>query len=123
MSLSQKQRDIIVGLLLGDGSLEFDGFKASRLQIKQAERKGEYVAWLYQNLADFVKTVPQQRSDTQQWYFSTRSLRELEEFRDLFYRDRRKVVPKQISELLKSPISLAAPYILSCFAYKLPPQL
>ena len=105
--LSQKQKDIIVGTLLGDGSLEYDKFKASRLQIKQSESKKEYVMWLYENLANLVRTSPKQRPDTNQWYFSTRSLRSLEEFRRLFYENKRKIVPKSIKDLLQSPISLA----------------
>ena len=31
MQLSQKQKEIVIGTLLVDGYLEFDGFKASRL--------------------------------------------------------------------------------------------
>lgn len=107
MDLSQLQKDIIIGTLLGDGSLEYDKFKASRLQIKQAERKKEYVIWLYEMLANLVKTPPKQRLDTLQWYFSTRSLRSLEEFRKNFYITGRKNVPENIKMLLKSPISLA----------------
>ena len=107
MNFTQAQKDIIVGLLLGDGSLEFDDFKASRLQIKQSEPKKEYVFWLYKNLAGFVKTPPKQRPDTRQWYFSTRSLREMEYYRKLFYRDGIKIVPKNINELIVSPITLA----------------
>lgn len=107
MSLSQKQKDIIVGLLLGDGYIEFDGFKASRLQIKQAECKKEYVFWLYDQLADLVRTPPKQRPDTKQWYFSTRSIIEMEEFRLLFYKNRRKIVPENIEELISSPVTLA----------------
>ncbi len=63
--------------------------------------------WLYENLANLVKTQPKQRPDTNQWYFSTRSLRSLEEFRKLFYENKRKIVPKSIKDLLQSPISLA----------------
>ncbi|MEA2715221.1 MAG: hypothetical protein QOG91_249 [Candidatus Parcubacteria bacterium] len=107
MDLSQRQTDIIVGTLLGDGSLEHDKFKASRLQIKQAERKKEYVMWLYENLATLVRTPPKQRPDTLQWYFSTRSLISLEEFRNAFYSNGRKTVPHSIKSLLKSPITLA----------------
>ncbi|MFA6974790.1 MAG: hypothetical protein WC237_02430 [Candidatus Paceibacterota bacterium] len=107
MDLSQIQKDIIVGTLLGDGSLEYDKFKASRLQIKQADRKKEYVIWLYENLANLVRTLPKQRPDTLQWYFSTRSLRLLEEFRKIFYENRRKIVPHSIKNILNSPISLA----------------
>lgn len=105
--LTQTQKDIIVGTLLGDGSLEHDKFKASRLQIKQADRKKEYVIWLYEKLANLVKTPPKQRPDTLQWYFSTRSLRSLEEFRVIFYENGRKTVPYSIKNMLNSPISLA----------------
>lgn len=107
VDLSQLQKDIIVGTLLGDGSLEHDKFKASRLQIKQAKIKKEYVIWLYERLANLVKTPPKQKSDTLQWYFSTRSLRSLEEFRNIFYKNRRKIVPRSIRILLNSPVSLA----------------
>ena len=96
MALSQTQEQIVTGLLLGDGYLEFDKFKASRLQIKQAERKREYVFWLYTHFADKVRTPPKQRLDTRQWYFSTRSLRELEELRNIFYSRGKKVVPQNI---------------------------
>lgn len=107
MSLSQEQKDIVVGLLLGDGSLEFDGFKSSRLQIKQCERKREYVFWLYDHLSDHVKTAPKQRMDYRQWYFSTKSTGELEVYRQIFYKNRRKIVPKNISSLITSPVTLA----------------
>jgi len=107
MSLSQTQEQIVAGLLLGDGYLEFDKFKASRLQIKQAKCKRDYVFWLYSQLAEKVKTPPKQRLDTMQWYFSTRSLRELELWRQIFYPKGKKVVPKNITELLCEPIALA----------------
>ena len=107
MALSQTQERIVAGLLLGDGYLEFDKFKASRLQIKQAERKKEYVFWLYSHLVDKVRTSPKQRSDTKQWYFSTRSLRELELWRKIFYPQGKNIVPKNISDLLTDPITLA----------------
>lgn len=107
MTLTQLQQDIIVGLLLGDGSLEFNGFKGSRLQIKQCESKKEYVFWLYRQLACYVKTPPKQRPDTLQWYFSTRSLRELECYRNIFYVDRIKIVPSNIQDMFLSPVTLA----------------
>jgi hypothetical protein len=107
VNLSQRQKEIVIGTLLGDGYLEFDGFKASRLQIKQCEFKKEYVFWLYEELKNLVRTPPKQRKDNQQWYFSTRSLEELDSLRILFYNERRKLVPLTIEKLLVSPLSLA----------------
>ncbi len=107
MALSKTQEQIVIGLLLGDGYLEFDKFKASRLQIKQAECKKEYVLWLYDQFVTKVKTGPKQRPDTLQWYFSTRSLSDMEKYRLLFYKDRKKIVPRNIKEILTSPLTLA----------------
>ncbi len=106
-SLSKIQSDILVGLMLGDGNLEFNGYRGTRLQIKQSEEKREYVWWLYGHFTDLVKTPPQQRKDTSQWYFGTRFFEDLEDLRKVFYVDRKKVLPKNIDDLFQSPLTLA----------------
>ena len=58
-----------------------------------------------------MKTPPQQRKDTNQWYFSTRALEELTDLRALFYRDKKKVVPRDIQNLISSPVSIAVWYM------------
>jgi hypothetical protein len=87
---SKHQQGILVGLLLGDGSLEFNGYRSSRLQIKQSVNKKEYVFWLYEQFSEIVKTPPQQRKDTKQWYFGTRFVEEFESLRKMFYQNGRK---------------------------------
>lgn len=106
-TLSNVQRDILVGLMLGDGNLEFNGYRGTRLQIKQSEEKKGYVLWLYSQFADLVRTPPQQRPDTNQWYFGTRFFENLEDLRKVFYHDRKKVVPVNISGMFQSPLTLA----------------
>ncbi len=106
MPLSQIQQYILTGLLLGDGCLERKS-KNSRLQVKQSVGKKEYVFWLYNYFSEFVKTPPQQRKDTDQWYFATRSLPQFEEWNTVFYKNRKKIVPENISQLLASPVTLA----------------
>lgn len=101
------QRDILVGLMLGDGSLEYNGYRGTRLQVKQSEEKRDYVDWLYDQFTEMVRTPPKQRSDTMQWYFGTRFYENLEEIRQIFYRDGRKVVPHNIAEYCDSPLTLA----------------
>lgn len=106
-NLSQKQRDILIGLILGDGSLEFNGYRGTRLQVKQSEEKREYVFWLYSQFAHITRTPPQQRQDTRQWYFGTRFYENLENLRKIFYKDRKKVIPENIADLIQSPLTLA----------------
>lgn len=76
-NLTKWQKDILIGLVLGDGNLEFNGCRGTRLQVKQEEKKQEYVIWLYNQFSTIVKTPPQQRRDTGQWYFGTRYYTEL----------------------------------------------
>lgn len=106
-AISTQQRDVLVGLMLGDGNLEFNGYRGTRLQVKQSEERKEYVFWLYSQFAHMTKTPPQKRTDTRQWYFGTRFFENLEELRSIFYVHRTKVVPENITELFQSPLTLA----------------
>ena len=109
--ISKVQREIIIGSILGDGSLEFDGNVGTRLQIKQCAKYKNYVIWLHKKLKNLCKSEPKQRKDNNQWYFSTRALKELTSLYNLFYNKERKIIPKNISKLLISPITLAVWYM------------
>lgn len=110
--MNRTQRDIVIGTILGDGCLEFNGYRGTRLQIKQKDGHKQYVMWLYKNLSDLCRTGPQQRKDTKQWYFSTRTLEELTELHKVFYsRQKRKRVPAEIASLVTSPLSIAVWYM------------
>lgn len=106
-NLSNLQLDILTGLMLGDGNLEHNGYRGTRLQVKQSEEKREYVFWLYDQFADLTKTPPQQRQDTQQWYFGTRFYEDLQDLRKVFYSDRKKVLPEDIAKRMQSPLTIA----------------
>ncbi len=105
--LSRKQKEIILGSILGDGCLEFNGNVGTRLQIKQSSKRKEYVFWLYENFKNLCRSNPKQKRDNYQWYFSTRSLKELTSFYDLFYPKGKKRIPDNISALVCSPLTLA----------------
>lgn len=106
-NLSKEQRDILVGLMLGDGNLEYNGCRGTRMQVKQSCERKEYVMWLYDNFKQFTKTPPQERKDTKQWYFGTRFYEDFEEIRKNFYKDRVKIIPDNIAHIFDSPITLA----------------
>lgn len=109
--LSQRQKNIITGSVLGDGYLEFDGYKGTRLQIKQSKRYKEYVFWLYKELHELCKSAPKRKKNTGQWYFSTRYKKELTDLRNKFYSKGKKIIPLDIAEILKSGLSLAIWYL------------
>lgn len=106
MKLTQRQQDIIIGTILGDGYLETKG-DITRLQLKQSVEKKEYVLWLYGELKNLCKSEPKQRVDNNQWYVNTRYFPELTSLKRIFYRNGIKIIPKNINLLLPNPLSLA----------------
>lgn len=111
--LSSRQREILTGLLLGDGHLETqnDG-RTYRLKVEQAVRKKEYVDWLFQEFREFVCTEPKEKektrneSQTRNVGFGTLSVGNFRFHAHQFYQGKRKVIPKRIDKLL-SPLALA----------------
>lgn len=105
--LTEMQRAIVVGTVLGDGSL-IETFSKNnlRLQIDHAIAQKEYVFWKYEILKPFVLTMPTYQLKNKSWRFRTISHPELTEIGKLFYRDRQKIVPQEIVCLLE-PIGLA----------------
>ena len=107
INLTDHQRNIIVGTVLGDGSLIETASKNNFcLQIDHCNAQKEYVFWKYEALDLLVPTPPKYQSKNKSWRFRTISHPELTEIGKLFYRNRIKVVPKEIASLL-TPLGLA----------------
>ena len=103
-SLSEMQRAIVVGSLLGDGAMRC---KANALlEINHSFHQRSYVDWKYSHLAELVRTPPRARDGNEgriAYRFVTRSLPELTHYYRLFYESGRKVVP----ELVLTELALA----------------
>lgn len=113
LKLSRKQRDILVGLMLGDGHLETQNQgKTYRLKIEYAAAKSDYCQQIYEIFQEWVLTPPKPRSKnssghlSQNIAFSTLSHGAFRFYAQQFYLDGRKVVPSRIKKLL-TPIGLA----------------
>ena len=96
-SLTQEQKSIIIGSLLGDGYLRIvPGRKNAFLEINRSLAEKNYVDWKYQKLKDLVKSPPKQRKGQGQriaYRFFTRQHPELTKLYKKFYRGREKIVP------------------------------
>ena len=104
-SLTEIQRSIVIGSLLGDGSMRCK--TNALLEINHGIRQKFYVDWKYQHLAQFVLTPPKSRRGNGKrvaYRFTTRSLPELTPFYWWFYPNRKKIIP---DNLLLDPLSLA----------------
>jgi recombination protein RecA len=103
-SLSEVQQAIIVGSLLGDGSMRCK--TNALLEINHCWEQRDYVDWKYRHLAELVRTPPKMRrgNGTRLAYrFVTLSVPVLTPLFRLFYHGRRKRVP----ELELPPLALA----------------
>jgi hypothetical protein len=103
-SLSEVQHDIVIGSLLGDGSMRCRA--NALLEINHSFHQRSYVDWKYRHLAELVRTPPKVRDGNgrrRAYRFVTLSLPALTHYFRLFYESGRKTVP----ELELSPLALA----------------
>ena len=114
LKLTETQRSIIVGTVLGDGHLETqNGRKTFRLKIEHSSRQEAYVAWLYEQLQDWVRTplATKQKQlagvTSTHFWFQTLSVVQFRFYGLQFYDSLgHKQVPKIIRRLL-TPLALA----------------
>lgn len=113
MELTERQKAIIVGAILGDSSLEKE-WRNPRLRFAHSINQKEYLLWKYQELRDIsgnpvlIKQKYWKNGKIyESWQFSTRALPELLYYWNLFCPDRRKKIPMNISDILVHPLSLA----------------
>jgi len=112
--LTKRQKTILIGMLLGDCCLEKNG-KHVRLRIEHGLSQRGYLSWKFQEFKNLATDRPRivksfhskTRKSYPRWHFSTFSFPELNVYWHRFYPRKRKRVPKNILELLKSPLSLA----------------
>jgi hypothetical protein len=114
LRLSQIQKEILVGVLLGDACLESQNQgRTYRLKIEQSARHRDYVYHLYQVFQAWVLTPPQKRLHHASngtlcvsWAFQTISHAAFRFYAHQFYREGKKRVPPLIHRWL-TPRSLA----------------
>ena len=103
-SLSETQRSLIVGTLLGDGAMRC---KVNALiEINHSAEQRVYVDWKHQQLAELVGTPPKPRNGRGgrvAYRFTTLSRPELTPYFRAFYPNGKKVVPP----VTLTPIALA----------------
>ena len=107
-SLTQLQKSIIIGSILGDGYLRiFPGRKNALLEINHSFKVKDYVDWKYLVLKNVSGSPPKIRKGNGKrlaYRFYTKQLPELTNLLKEFYRNGKKIVP---DNLILNPIILA----------------
>ncbi len=105
-SLTEEQKSILIGCLLGDGTLRRK--RNTLLEINHSDKQRDYVFWIYSKFRGLVSTPPKIRVsglNRKSYRFTTRSLSFLNEFYESFYsKSHQKTVPR---DLRLNPLSLA----------------
>ena len=100
-SFTPLEREVVIGCLLGDGTLSKAG-KEYRLRIEHKAAHREYVDWKYSRLKRFCLTEPQFMRRHTSCRFGTVGHPELTELRQAFYKNGKKSVPEFLGEWLSS---------------------
>src|SRR3989344_7294825 len=100
LKLSDYQKEVLVGLLLGDGHLETQNSgRTYRLKVEHTYWQKDYTDWLYKVFQEWVLTAPQEKQQTvnsvvyRKYWFSTVSHGAFRFYAQQFYENRRKVLP------------------------------
>ena len=113
--LTDEQKSVIVGSILGDGTLRVgEGAINVNLKIEHGLAQQEYVLWKYQILKNWVFTEPKisyRYRDNGEKYAKSlwfRTVRHplLTDFYKRFYKDGKKIIPKDINREV-NPLVLA----------------
>ena len=111
-SLTKLERSIIVGSLSGDGYMRIiPDRKNAFLEINHSLRAKDYVDFKFEKLKRICKSSPKERKtneDRHAYRFFTKQHKDLTILYNLFYKNNRKVIPKNL-EL--DPISIAIWYM------------
>ena len=105
--LTKLQEDILIGYLLSDGCLEpYNNSGVARLKVGQSLKQKMFADWLFGVFKNLARTRPIINAKKQGISFNTLNLKQLYVFYKIFYKDRHKIVPENIEQLL-TPLSLA----------------
>ncbi len=113
LKLTKKQKEILVGLILGDGHLEtLNNGRTYRLKVEHSLKQREYLDWLYLNFKEWINKTPEVKKRTslgkiiETYGFTTYTSNILTLYAKEFYQDGKKIIPKNIDKII-TPQSLA----------------
>lgn len=111
LGMTERQRDILIGCILGDAYIA----KLGKIRIEQSAKQKEYLGWKYKELQSLAyPSLPREvshinKQNGREYTGLSFDLRQyFRPWRSVFYRDGKKVFPKN---LLISPIALAVWYM------------
>lgn len=107
-SLTEQQKQIVIGNLLGDGYMRIiEGRHDAFLEINHSIKAKEYVDWKYTNLKSICVSPPKERATNEgriAYQFFTKQHKELTTLYTMFYKEGKKIIPHA---MVLTPLILA----------------
>lgn len=103
LKLTKDQREILIGVLLGDAHLETqDQRQTYRIKFSQSVKHKPYLDHLYSIFKDWILTPPKYNDSNKTWGFNTISHSSFRFYGHQFYNctNKKKVIPKLIHRWL-----------------------
>jgi len=100
-SLTQEQKSLIIGTILGDGYLRIiPRRKNAFLEVNHSANQKDYVDWKYEILKSIVKSGPKLRNGNGgrvACRFYTQCVPEITDLFTYFYKEKKKIIPADLS--------------------------
>lgn len=126
-AMNKKQKEILIGMILGDCFLQKTGSKNARIRLEHSLKQKDYLLWKASFFPKFFQGKPTLISRFNKRFgksynyvrFQSLSSSEIGKFRNHFYdQNGRKIIPSDIRDLLKSPLSLAVWFMDDGYYYQ-----
>ncbi len=120
MKLTNRQRNILIGLVLGDAYLQKTGKKNARLRLEHSLKQADYINWKYEQLINIFQTKPKKieriHPQIKQKYCYLRLQSHSSPIfgklrKKLYDESGKRIIPEDIHKLLKSRLTLAVWYM------------
>ena len=106
--LSLLQKQILYGIILGDGYLQKTGKKNARLRLEHGQKQKEYLLWkvgmfksLFQGKAKYIERIhPISKNKYGYWRHQSQSIPYLGRLQKVFYPQGKKKIPKDLGNYL-----------------------
>jgi hypothetical protein len=124
--MTERERDIVIGTVLGDAFLQKTGKKNARVRFEHSLQQKEYIFWKWRELQRYMQDRPKLlvrfNPVWQKCYSYYRCQSHASpifgKWQAIFYLNHRKQVPHVIGKLFRRPLSLAVWFMDDGYYYK-----
>lgn len=125
MKLTARQENILLGIVLGDGFLQKTGQKNARLRLEHGGKQQAYLLWKGDQFprlflgksSSLTRIHPRTKQAYEYSRWQSNSSPILGKWQRLFYPNGKKRIPEELTQMLKSPLTLAVWYMDDGYFY------